>query len=150
MAINLRQSADELISALEKGEATLGQIAHKLEEEAERRHCKAGEVNPLQLAKRIRRLASELPELQASCQELLSSKQGLLDAAQRQLAANFARLKQLCDAAGAQPVDDGAFISFQGALGEWNSKLHQHAAGQQISRSDLNAALAGVAMTGHL
>lgn len=39
-----KQSAEELIAALQKGEAMLDQIAHKLEEEAERRFSRAGEV----------------------------------------------------------------------------------------------------------
>ncbi|GFR40653.1 hypothetical protein Agub_g1238 [Astrephomene gubernaculifera] len=126
--MSVRQNTDDLIVALQKGEAALEQIAHKLEEEAERRFCKGGEVNPLQLAKRVRKLASELPELQNSCRDLLSSKQGLVDAAQRQLAANHARLKKLCEAAGMQPGDEDAFQSFQASMSEWNSKLHHHSA----------------------
>ncbi len=99
---NLRQSAEELISAIRKSEATLDSLARKLEEESATRFRRPGEVSlearsdmsvrafshvienlqiesiqvdPVQLAKRVRRLASELPELQAACQELLSLKQ---------------------------------------------------------------------------
>ncbi|KAG2494776.1 hypothetical protein HYH03_007020 [Edaphochlamys debaryana] len=145
----LRSGAEDLISALLKAEASLEQIAHKLEEEAEQR-CKAGEVNPFLLVKRVRRLASEMPELQAKCRDLLSSKQGLIDAAQRQLAANHTRLRQLCDVAGAPPADEEAFRSFQETVGEWNQRLQRHAlaagAGHQLSRQDLNAALARTAL----
>ncbi|KAG2436827.1 hypothetical protein HXX76_006349 [Chlamydomonas incerta] len=145
-----KQSAEELIAALQKGEAMLDQIAHKLEEEAERRFSRAGEVNPVLLAKRVRKLANDMPELQAACRDLLSSKQGLVDAAQRQLAANYTRLQHLCAAAGAPPPDDASFRSFQSSVGEWSSMLHHHsAAGQQMSRQDLNAALARVA-TSHV
>ncbi|KXZ43976.1 hypothetical protein GPECTOR_76g797 [Gonium pectorale] len=116
----LRQSGDDLISALQKGEATLEQIARKLEEEADRRFCKPGT--------------------------------GLVDAAQRQLAANHSHLKQLCEAAGAQPPDDEAFRSLQESVAEWNSKLNRGmqaatAGQQQYTRHDLNAALARIAMT---
>lgn len=98
---NLRQSAEELISAIQKNEATLDSLARKLEEESAARFRRPGEVSkagndtcirasnnvqeylqvrsiqvdPVQLARRVRRLASELPELQAACQELLSLKQ---------------------------------------------------------------------------
>lgn len=47
MAVITRQSTEELILALRKGEAVLEQIAHRLEEEAERRFNKAGEVRVL-------------------------------------------------------------------------------------------------------
>lgn len=54
--------------------------------------------------------------------------QGLVDAAQRQLAANYMRLQQLCAAAGAPPPDDASFRSFQSSVGEWSSMLHHHSA----------------------
>lgn len=150
---NLRQSAEELISAIQKNEATLDSLARKLEEESAARFRRPGEVDPVQLARRVRRLASELPELQAACQELLSLKQGLVDAAQQQLASNYARLRAVCEAAGAQHADDSVYGSFQEAVGEWNRKLqhgHVAAAGGQLSRQDLNAALAGAAMAAHM
>ncbi len=55
--------------------------------------------------------------------------QGLVDAAQQQLASNYARLRAVCEAAGAQHADDSVYGSFQEAVGEWNRKLqHGHAA----------------------
>ncbi|GIL47833.1 hypothetical protein Vafri_4487 [Volvox africanus] len=152
MAVISRQSIEDIIAALRKGEATLDQIAHRLEEEAEQRFCKPGEVNPVQLVKRIRKLASELPKLQASCQELLSAKQGLVDAAQNQLVANYNLLKQVCDAAGAKRLNDEEFNSFKESVGELNRKLHRHSlpAGQLLSRMDINHAIARNAMATHV
>ncbi|GIL47834.1 hypothetical protein Vafri_4487 [Volvox africanus] len=147
MAVISRQSIEDIIAALRKGEATLDQIAHRLEEEAEQRFCKPGE-----LVKRIRKLASELPKLQASCQELLSAKQGLVDAAQNQLVANYNLLKQVCDAAGAKRLNDEEFNSFKESVGELNRKLHRHSlpAGQLLSRMDINHAIARNAMATHV
>lgn len=52
-----------------------------------------------------------------------------MDAAQQQLASNYARLRAVCEAAGAQHADDSVYGSFQEAVGEWNRKLqHGHVA----------------------
>ncbi|GLC45178.1 hypothetical protein PLESTM_001696800 [Pleodorina starrii] len=152
MAAVTRQGTEDLIAALRKGETALEQIAHRMEEEAERRFCRPGEVNPVQLVQRIRKLASELPQLQASCQDLLSAKQGLVDAAQRQLVANYTMLKHVCDTAGAETMNEEEFRSFKESVGEWNSKLHRHssAAGQVLSRQDINDAIARNALAAHI
>ncbi len=52
--------------------------------------------------------------------------QGLLDAAQHQLVTNYTMLKQVCDAAGAESLNDDEFKSFKESVGEWNSKLSRH------------------------
>ncbi|EFJ41264.1 hypothetical protein VOLCADRAFT_121653 [Volvox carteri f. nagariensis] len=106
-AVVPRPKTDELIAALRRGETALEQIARRLEEEAEGRFYKSGEVNPVQLVKRIRKLAGELPKLKASCQDLLTAK-------------------QVCDAAGAERLNDEEFNSFNESVGEWKLKLHQH------------------------
>ncbi|KAF8069566.1 hypothetical protein HT031_001683 [Scenedesmus sp. PABB004] len=128
-ASDLVAPSQDLLRTLERGAATLDAVARGLENEFAERFGSTG-ANPLEVAKRLRKLQRELPALRAECEALLSCKQELVDAARRTLDANTAQLAGLCARAGVAPPDDqGVHGAYAKAVCEWERQmLPSHAA----------------------
>ncbi|KAL3159090.1 hypothetical protein ABBQ32_011088 [Trebouxia sp. C0010 RCD-2024] len=137
----LSDSADTLIICLEKAEADLKAIAHRLEEGFAQQYGRH-QVNPFDLAQRIRRIERQLPEVHQECREVLTRKQELIDNAKSQLIGNYKALESLELRSGLKSKSGTTenFQAFEVAIAEWDSKLGLPAqsGGQD---ADLNQAL---------
>lgn len=135
---------------LERSEAALDHVSHKLQEEFDSRF--AGSVNPMQLTARIKGLERELPELKQQCQDLIRSKQELIDSSKKHLSGNRDLLQQLCTKSGlVRRQQDDSFKEFSTAISEWDRQIYAANSqapdpGNLLSRYDLNAALAGTVL----
>mmetsp|Transcript_15071 Transcript_15071/g.32673 ORF Transcript_15071/g.32673 Transcript_15071/m.32673 type:complete len:158 (-) Transcript_15071:722-1195(-) len=149
----LKRSAEDLIALLQKSEATLDHVSRKLEEEFAHRF-KDSKVDPMSLAKRLKRLADEVPALKAECQTLLQRKQALIDAAKRQLLSNRTTVQQLCARAGVPVEDDSStFEGFTDVISQWDCQVARQKSGllseqpSYLSRDELNRELAKTMLT---
>ena len=124
-ASDLQRAGEDLVSLLERSGAALATVARRLEEEFADRFAADG-VNPLAVARRVRRLERDLPELKARCQEVIAAKQELADAARSLLRGNRETLQALAARSGAPRHDDAAAVAaFDGALNEWDAQLRR-------------------------
>ncbi|KAL3151815.1 hypothetical protein ABBQ38_012783 [Trebouxia sp. C0009 RCD-2024] len=120
----LSDSADTFIISLEKAEADLKAIAHRLEEGFAQQYGRH-QVNPFDLAQRIRRIERQLPEVHQECREVLTCKQELIDNAKSQLIGNYKALESLELRSGLKSNSGTTetFQNFEVAIAEWDSKL---------------------------
>eukprot|EP00775_Hariotina_reticulata_P006432 gene6432-6662_t len=121
--LDLLSTSNDLLTSLDRSAVALNMIAHTLENEFAERFGHTG-ANPLEVAKRLRRLQRDLPALKQECQALLSAKQELIDSAQRVLDNNSSQLQQLSSKAGfSLPDDQGVHDAYSTAVQEWEEQL---------------------------
>ncbi|DBB12103.1 hypothetical protein WJX82_002531 [Trebouxia sp. C0006] len=132
---SLSHSAESFIVGLEKAEADLKAVAHRLEEGFEQQYGRH-QVNPFDLFQRIRRLERQLPDVQKECRIVLTTKQELIDSAKSQLIGNCKALESLEHKSGhLLPKNTDTFQAFMAAVAEWDSSLGLP---QQIGTQETN------------
>lgn len=145
---DLLSTSQDVLTALDRSAMALNMIAHTLENEFSERFGHTG-ANPLEVAKRLRKLQRDLPALKQECQAVLQCKQELVDSARRLLDSNTSQLQQLCAKAGFTPPDDqGVHEAYAAAVKDWEGQMLQRysglpdGVGQKYSTHSLNQALA--------
>ncbi|CAL8466208.1 g5744 [Coccomyxa elongata] len=96
---SLRAATDRVVICLEKAEADLKAVAHRLEDEFQDVYGGCG-ANPSSVLQRLRKLERELPHVRNECWDVLTAKQELLERANCQLSATRELLEQLESKAG--------------------------------------------------
>mmetsp|Transcript_18462 Transcript_18462/g.33575 ORF Transcript_18462/g.33575 Transcript_18462/m.33575 type:complete len:154 (+) Transcript_18462:62-523(+) len=142
---NLKTSSEDLILVLKKSEQDLLQISSQLELQLLELYANQSS-NPLALLKRLNKVASELPSLQADCQSLLMIKQSLIDESIQKLISNRNQIAAISKKGGESLSDDDVLASFDGAVKEWNDQILSYSSQLNISypklsRDDLNYAI---------
>lgn len=96
---SLRAATDRVVICLEKAEADLKVVAHRLEDEFQDTYGECG-ANPFSVLQRLKKLERELPRIRDECCVVLTAKQELLERANSQMSATSELLEQLESRAG--------------------------------------------------
>ncbi|BDA51102.1 hypothetical protein COCOBI_17-3220 [Coccomyxa sp. Obi] len=96
---SLRAATDRVVICLEKAEADLKAVAHRLEDEFQDTYGGCG-ANPLSVLQRLKKLERELPHVRDDCYAVLTAKQELLERANRQMSATRELQEELESMAG--------------------------------------------------
>ncbi|KAK9818998.1 hypothetical protein WJX74_000169 [Apatococcus lobatus] len=119
---SLHTSCQQLGISLERAEADLTAISHRLTQEFQERYEGQG-ANPHSLLLRIKRLHRELPEVKQSCWDMYNAKQAFVDQTKSIFQHNNGQLALLQQKAGMKqdPADDASTTQLYTALDQWKS-----------------------------